>query len=97
MKNQKLAHILRDSYIFTLGYGSVYLREVKMVGDWIPKKGMGTYLSLMWLLLIVRPSITIDFKFYIPKDNTTYGNLDDMEQLTFYGFIQLMIQIENFS
>lgn len=84
-----------DSYIFTLGFYSVYLREVKMVGDWIPKKGMGTYLSLIWLESILDPSIAIDFKFYIPKDNTTYGNPDevfdtnlgDMEQLTFYGLI----------
>jgi hypothetical protein len=84
-----------DSYIFTLGYASVYLREVKMVGDWIPKKGMSTYLSLIWLAYLMNPYITIDFKFYIPKDNTTYGNPDevfdfnltDMEQLTFYGFI----------
>lgn len=84
-----------DSYIFTLGYASVYLREVKMVGDWIPKKGMGTYLSLIWLAFLMNPYITIDFKIYIPKDNTTYGNRDevfdfnlgDMEQLTFYGLI----------
>lgn len=89
---------IRDTYAFTLGFFNSCLKEVKFIGNWLPK-GEGTLVSLYGLIASFNTGdITLNrrgIKVLIPKDNNTYGspsdNVDlndgDVTNCTFYGII----------
>lgn len=88
----------RDTYAFSLGLFNYHLKEVKFIGNWLPK-GEAIFLSLYGLLVaFVHDKYEINeakrgIKVLIPKDNATYGspsdnnNVEDVADCTFYGII----------
>ena len=84
-----------DTYAFTLGFMNPHLKEVKFIGNWLPK-GEAIILSLYGLLTAFNTNdVSLNkrgIKVLIPKDNATYGSLSDSapntpEEATFYGVI----------
>ena len=89
---------ITDTYAFTLGLLNINLKEVKFIGNWLPK-GEAIFASLYGLLTAFKHDqygfheAKRGIKVLIPKDNTTYGspsdsnNIDDVANCTFYGII----------
>lgn len=89
---------VKDTYVFTLGCLNLNLKEVKFIGNWLPK-GEAIFASLYGLLTVFKNSeydcheAKRGIKVLIPKDNATYGspsdsnNIDDVADCTFYGII----------
>lgn len=88
---------IKDTYVFTLGLLNMNLKEVKFIGNWLPK-GEAIFASLYGLVTAFLYKSDYHeakrgVKVLIPKDNATYGspsdinNIDDVADCTFYGII----------
>lgn len=92
---------IRDTYAFTLGFFNSCLKEVKFIGNWLPK-GEGTLVSLYGLMSSFNTGdVSLSkrgIKVLIPKDNNTYGspsdnldlNADNVTNCTFYSIINAL-------